>query len=353
MFMAAMIGVGSLSLAVSDTEAATRDEIAKISVNRKGSNFKYWNKDAQSYQALVGYVKDITNPKSENFVPVEDRIATFDMDGTFLCETAPYYFDGMLFIKRAIYDENYNASESDREFAVGLEKFIRSNNPGDKLGSSAPHQASVFVGMTYPEYTEYVKDFMKTPVEGLNNLKWGEAFYLPMVEVIKYLQENDFQVYVVSGSERQLIRVLACDALGIPENNIIGTDIEIKAENQGDADGLDYTYHQNENLRRGKFVIKNLQMNKVSAIAKEIGKQPILAFGNSGGDASMLNYTVSGNKHKSMAFFLLCDDTERELGDMKKAEKCKKLADENGWVSVSMRDDFKTIYGENVNRAGR
>ena len=94
-------------------------------------------------------------------------------------------------------------------------------------------------------------------------------------------------------------------------------------------------------------------MNKVSAIAKEIGKQPILAFGNSGGDASMLNYTVSGNKHKSMAFFLLCDDTERELGDMKKAEKCKKLADENGWVSVSMRDDFKTIYGENVNRADR
>ena len=64
----------------------------------------------------------------------------------------------------------------------------------------------------------------------------------------------------------------------------------------------------------------------------------------------MLNYTVNGNKHKSAAFFLLCDDLERELGNTKKAEKCRKLADENGWIPVSMRDDFKTIYGDNVFR---
>jgi len=91
-------------------------------------------------------------------------------------------------------------------------------------------------------------------------------------------------------------------------------------------------------------------MNKVQAIAKEIGKQPVLAFGNSSGDTSMLNYTVNNNKYKSAEFFLLCDDLERELGDTKKAEKCRKLANENGWVPVSMRDDFKTIYGKDVTR---
>ena len=332
------------------TEAMSRSEIAQISVNKKGSNFQYWNKDAASYQALVSYVKDVTNPKSKNFIPVEDRIATYDMDGTFLCETAPYYFDGMLFIDRAVNDKNYKASPADREFALGLERFIRSKDAGDKLGSSAPHQAAVFEGMNYPEYTAYVRNFMETPVEGLSNLKWGEAFYLPMVETIQYLQNNGFQVYVVSGSERQLVRVLVCDALHIPENHIIGTDIEIKADHQGDKNGLDYAYKKGDSLVRGKFVIKNLQMNKVQAIAREIGKQPVLAFGNSSGDTSMLNYTVNDNKYKSAAFFLLCDDLERELGDSKKAEKCRKLANENGWVPVSMRDDFKTIYGKDVTR---
>lgn len=350
--MAAAFGFGfGFAAEMPLTDAATRAEIAQISVNKKGTDFKYWNKDAASYQALTAYMKDVTNPKSKNFIPKEDRIAVYDMDGTFLCETAPYYFDGMLFLNRTLHDSDYKAAASDREFAQGLEKFIRTKEPGDKLGSSAPHQAAVFEGMGYPEYTAYVRHFMETPVEGLTNLKWGEAFYLPMVETIQYLQNNDFQVYVVSGSERQLVRVLVCDILHIPENRIIGTDIEIKATHQGEADGLDYAFKKGDSLERGKFVIKNLQMNKTAAIAREIGKQPVLAFGNSSGDTSMLNYTVNDNKYKSAAFFLLCDDLERELGDSKKADKCRKLAEENGWVPVSMRDDFKTIYGENVTRA--
>ena len=94
-------------------------------------------------------------------------------------------------------------------------------------------------------------------------------------------------------------------------------------------------------------------MNKVSAIVREIGRQPVLAFGNSSGDSAMLNYTINGNKYKSAAFFLLCDDLERELGNLGKAEKCRKLADENGWIPVSMRKDFVTIYGDNVTRVDK
>ncbi|MBQ7516093.1 MAG: haloacid dehalogenase-like hydrolase [Schwartzia sp.] len=350
--LAATLGLCFLA-EVPRSDAASRAEIAAISVNKRGSNFRYWNKDAASYQALVGYVKDVTNPESGNFIPVEDRIAVFDMDGTFLCETAPSAFGWLLLIQRTLHDPGYRASEADRQFAASLERFIRSKDPNDAPGSTTPHLAAVFSGMGEREYDAYVRNFIETPVEGLNNLKWSEAFYLPMVEVIRYLQSNQFQVYVVSGSERQMVRVMAAEPLRIPESHIIGTDMEIKATHQGETRGDKYDYRKDDSLVRGAFVVRNLKMNKVVAIAREIGKQPVLAFGNSGGDTSMLNYTVNGNKHKSAAFFLLCDDLERELGDTAKADKCRKLADENGWISVSMRDDFATIYGDTVKRADK
>ncbi|MBR1695430.1 MAG: haloacid dehalogenase-like hydrolase, partial [Selenomonas sp.] len=76
-----------------------------------------------------------------------------------------------------------------------------------------------------------------------------------------------------------------------------------------------------------------------------------LAFGNSSGDSSMFNYTITNNKYKALAFSLLCDDTERELGNIKKADKMRASCEKYGWIPVSMRDDFKTIYGDNVTRA--
>ncbi len=256
----------------------------------------------------------------------------------------------MLLVQRTLHDPGYRASEADRQFAIGLERFLQSKDPNDTPSSTTPHLASVFSGMGEQEYESYLRNFIETPVEGLNNLKWSGAFYLPMVEVIRYLQSNQFQVYVVSGSERQMARVMVSEPLRIPESHIIGTDMEIKASHQGEIKGENYDYRKDDSLVRGESAVRNLKMNKVTAIAREIGKQPVLAFGNSSGDTSMLNYTVNGNKHKSAAFFLLCDDLKREFGNTKKAEKCRKLANENGWIPVSMRDEFKTIYGDNVAR---
>ena len=350
---AALAGMMTLGVAfTTQTQAATRDEIAAIKVSKSGK-FNYWTKDSEAKQKLVEYVKDVTNKSSKNFIPIEDRIATFDMDGTFLCETAPYYFEWMLYLDRALYDENYTPSQADRDYAKIIEEAIRKTGKfpkGVDVGE-AQSQESVFAGMTPKEYEAYVKKFMEKPVEGLTNLKWGEAFYLPMVEVIKYLQANDFTVYIVSGSDRPTVRVLACDLLKIKYNNVIGSDPKIIAAKQGDKDGGDYVYQKDDHLIRGQLIEKNLKMNKVSVIAQEIGKQPVLAFGNSSGDTSMLNYAVYGNKYKSAAFFVLCDDVERELGNISKADKCRKLAEENGWTSISMRDDWTTIYGDNVKRS--
>ena len=343
---AGLIALGSFGV----VDAMPREQIAKIQV-KKAKDFKYWTKGSVANQKLVNFVTDVTNKNSKNFIPVEDRLAVFDMDGTILCETAPYPFEGMLWINRALYDENYTASESDRNFAIGLEKFIKTKNPNDIKGSSENRQGSVFVGMTNDEYATYVEKFMQKSVDGLSNLNFGESFYLPMIEVIKYLQANDFKVYIISGSDRNLVRILVCDMLKIPTNQIIGTDMKILASNQGDKDGRKYNYREDDYLIRGEFFFKNLNMNKVVGIAREIGKQPVLAFGNSDGDTSMLNYAINGNKYKSLSFFLICDDMEREFGDINKADKCIKLADNNGWIKISMRDDFKTIYGDNVKRS--
>ena len=348
--LACVLAAAVSIVAACDVDAASRVEISRITVNKRGSNFKCWNKEAASYQALTKYVKDITNKNSKNYIPAEDRVAVFDMDGTILCETAPYYLSQMLILERTLHDESYTPSADDRKFALALDAWLKNKNKGKNAGSSSPHFASVFSGLTNPEYTAYVEKFMAKPVEGLNNLAWGEAFYLPMVEVIKYLQANKFQVYIVSGSERQLVRILVCDLLAIPDANAIGTDNEILAAHQGSANGLKYVYRKDDYLIRGGYQGKNLQMFKVVSIAREIGKQPVLAFGNSRDDASMLNYAISGNKYKSAAFFVLCDDLQRELGNTDKAEKCRKLAAENGWHAISMRDDFKTIYGDNVKR---
>ena len=347
MILAGMFTFGSFAI----SDAMSREEIATIKVSKSG-NFKYWEKNSAAKEKLVAYIKDITDKKSKNFIPVEDRIATFDMDGTFLCETAPYYFEWMLYLNRALYDENFTPSQADKDYATQIENAIRNTKkfPKNVDVDEAKSQESVFVGMTPAEYENYVKNFMEKPVEGLTNLKWGEAFYLPMVEVIKYLQANDFTVYVVSGSDRPTVRILACDLLKIKTNNVIGSDPKIISVNQDENDGGNYVYGKNDYLVRGHLIEKTLKMNKVSQIAREIGKQPVLAFGNSSGDTSMLNYAINGNKYKSAAFFVLCDDLDRELGNISKAKSCEDLANKNGWTSISMRNDWKTIYGDNVQR---
>ena len=349
---AGLIALGSFGV----VDAMPREQIAKIQV-KKAKDFKYWTKNSVANQKLVKFVTDVTDKKSKNFIPVEDRLAVFDMDGTFIGETMPCYFEWMLYLERALNDPNFTPSAEDLKYAKMVDSEIRAGHfmtgkfpKGIDIGE-AKSQESVFSGMTPKDYEAYVRKFMQKPVEGLTNLKWGEAFYLPMVELIKYLQANQFTVYIVTGSDRPAMRVMGSEVLKIPYNQVIGTNPAIFAANQGEISADDYAYRHDDYLIRGGLTQKNLKMNKVVAIEYEIGKQPVLAFGNSGGDTSMLNYTITGNKYKSLAFFVICDDTEREFGNIDKANKCVALAEKNGWIKISMRDDFKTIYGDNVKRS--
>ncbi|MBQ3726052.1 MAG: haloacid dehalogenase-like hydrolase [Selenomonadaceae bacterium] len=343
MLAAGMIALGSFGA----VDAATRDEIAAIQV-KKAKDFKYWTKDSVAKQKLVEYVTDVTNKRSKNFIPVADRIAVFDVDGTVACETAPFCFDFMMFVHRALDDPDYIASARDRENGELVKAAIYNRKmTNDVRRKHCESNASVFAGMTADEFAAYTKNFLDTPVEGFDNLKVGEAFYLPMVEVISYLRANDFKIFLVSGADRDYMRT-SCEILGVDSDNMIGTDYKHVATNQGDTDGMDYTLKPDDKVVRGGFLSKDINMNKVSNMAREIGKQPVLAFGNSTGDSSMINFSLRGNKYRTAAFFVICDDLNREFGNVDKANKCIALADKNGWIKISMRDDFKTIYGDNV-----
>ena len=344
--VAIAIGFGNFSTVY----GASREEIASIQVNAKGSNFKYWHKDSQSLSKLRSYVKNVTNPQSPDYIPQRDRIAVFDVDGTLACETAPFCFDFLMMVDRALYDSDYKASARDIANAKDVERDIYAHKVTNetRLKTCESH-ASVFGGMTMEEYTAYTKKYMEKSVEGFQNLKIGEAYFLPMVEVLSYLRENGFKVFLVSGADRQYTRVMA-EVLPVDSDNIIGSDYRYVATGQNGKDGMEYVLGLEDKVVRGAFEAKNINMNKVSVMAREIGQQPVLAFGNSSGDFSMYNYTVTNPHYKTMVFSLLCDDIEREYGKPASAEKMMKNCEKNGWVPVSMRNEWKTIYGARVQR---
>lgn len=192
---------------------------------------------------------------------------------------------------------------------------------------------------------------VKKPVVGFDGMTYKDAFYLPMKEIIEYLNVNDFMVYICSGTDRFLCRELADGILPIEDNHFIGMDVMLKARGQGDTDGLDYVYtSDDEVVRTDELLIKTVKMNKVSILARELGQAPVLCFGNSSGDASMAEYTTSNNPYYSKAFMVVADDDVREYGNPEKATEKKNDWESRGWETISMKNDWKTIYGDGVKR---
>ena len=230
-----------------------------------------------------------------------------------------------------------------------MEEALRNNTSVPK--GSANYIADVFKGLTIEEYREYVRDFMSVPVWGFEGMTYGEAFYQPMVSLVQYLAERDFTIYISSGSERNMIRELIDGTLDewIPVSQVIGSRFTLTAPGQGDTAARDYTLAADEEIIfEGTPATKNLKAGKVYGIADEIGKKPVLVFGNSSGDLAMAQYAVQND---GKAFLLLCDDTERDYGKPDVAESFAKECEELGFETVSMKNDFATIYGHNVMKA--
>ncbi len=314
-----------------------------------------WTADAASKQQLIDYVTAVTTEGGPDFIPVDRRIAVFDLDGTLFCETDPNYFDYTLLVHRVLEDPDYIDKASDFE-KVTAHKIVDQNLNGTSFtGLEVDHGqciASSFAGMTPEEFNAYIQEFKKLPMPSYDGMLRGEGWYKPMLQVVEYLQANDFTVYIVSGTDRLIVRGIVYNSpLNLPMGQIIGSDETLVSTNQGDTDGLDYVFaDQDQLVLGGEFLVKNLKMNKVSVIAQEIGVQPVLSFGNSTGDASMAEYVTSNNPYRSLAFMLCCDDLVRENGSEKKADKMYDLCEEFDWVPISMKNDWTTIYGDGVTK---
>jgi len=313
--------------------------------------FTLWNQ-CEALTALKDYVTDVTNPNSSNYIKEEDRIATFDMDGTFVGELYPTYFEYNLLEYRALDDATYQAPENVKETAQDIRDFVRN---GKKLPDHfdmkhAYAAAKAYAGMTLAEFDAYVKKYAQQPANGFSGMTYGESFYKPMLEVFDYLKANGFTYYVVSGSDRFICRALV-ESIGIEPNRVIGMDVKLHSTSQGEEEGVNYTMGKEEDLvRTDELIIKNLKTNKVLQISQEIGKVPVLSFGNSGGDCAMHNYALSNHQHKSAAFMLIADDDARDHANREKALTLGQQWREAGYHVISMRDDFKTIYGDGVTK---
>ncbi|MBR1829009.1 MAG: haloacid dehalogenase-like hydrolase [Atopobiaceae bacterium] len=337
------------------TEEGTTEGAGLDLVTDDEDPLSLWTEDSAAKQALIDYVTAVTDESSPDFIPAEDRIATFDVDGTLINETDPNYFDYTLLVHRVLEDPNYIDKASDFEKATA-NKIVDQNENGTKYDELPVEHgqsvASAFKGMTVDEFYDYVHTFAETDMPSYEGMKRGEAFYAPMVQVVQYLQANGFDVYMMSGTDRLIMRGLFSSELcplDIPLDHILGSDESLVGSNQGESDGLDYTFGQDEQLvLGGEFLMKTLKENKVYIIQREVAKQPVLSFGNSSGDFAMDNYALSNPNYKSAAFQLCCDDLARENGNEEKAAKMAEQCQENGYVAVSMKNDWTTIYPEGV-----
>ena len=359
MMISASVSAGEME---KDTEIDSALLISKESAEVPGDDdsentealFSQWNPDAPSLQVLIEYVEDVTDKSSSDYIPPEDRIATFDMDGTLTAELAPTYLEVMLLTERILADPSYQPDDEMLEFGrMTRDHALDKSFPEDYDYEFSYHQAKAFAGMTLDEYADFITRFLLKDADGFEGMTYAEAFYLPMVEVVEYLQENGFKCYVVSGSDRFIVRTVIEGILDISSENIIGSDTALEASGQGDTDGIEYVFTGDDTLvRTDRLLIKDLKTNKVLQIAQEIGKQPVLSFGNSSGDVSMNNYALLKNPYRSAVFQLVADDDVRDYGNHEKGEALRKQWEDLAYNVISMRDDWKTIYGEAVIKTG-
>ena len=310
-----------------------------------------WAADSVPAQQLRNYVNKITDPADqENFIPVKDRIAVFDMDGTLACETFYTYYDTMMFIEFCLVDYPDRVSDELKEIAASIE-------PGYTADEAlARNFAKAYAGMTVQELYEYAVQFGQKKTASFNNMRYLDNCYLPMVELVQYLYENEFTIYVISGTERTTTREIVANSLlqdFVTPNHVIGTDFEVKQPGyETESSNMNFKYYDGDELiLTGGFIQKNLNANKSIYIEREIGQRPVLAFGNSGSDTSMMNYTIdSRNPYPAEAYMIVADDDVREWGTQDWETKSADYI-AMGYTPISMKNDFTQIYPEGISKA--
>lgn len=352
---AAAITVEETKAAEETTEAESASEENKIidfteKKSEKTAALPEWDPSSKAMQSLVEFVSASVDENSKSYIPVKDRIAVFDMDGTLTCETFFTYYDTCMFISYCLEDHPEKVSDDLKQAALELK-------PGYTAGEALARKfAKAYAGMTVKELYDYAVEFGQKKTPSFNNMRYLDGFYLPMVEVVKYLYDNDYTIYVVSGTERTTTRAIVANSPiseYVSPSHVIGTEFEVKVKgNEEVPSNMDFKYKNGDELvLTGGFIQKNLNANKTIWIEREIGQYPVLAFGNSGSDTSMMNYALDErNPYPAQAYMVVADDDVREWGTQKWDEKSADY-EKQGYIPISMKNDFVNIYPEGITRA--
>jgi phosphoglycolate phosphatase-like HAD superfamily hydrolase len=303
-----------------------------------------WN-DTAPKKAIVEFVKATTTQGSPQFVPPEERIATFDQDGTLWVEH-PMYTQVMYCLDRVGVLVKEKPELKDREPF----KTVLSGNRAALAELSMKDQQEIFVaaltGMSVDQFNGEVKKWLASARDSRWKRPYTELTYQPMQEVLRYLRANGFKTYIVTGGGQDFVRVFAEQTYGIPPEQVVGS-----------VGATKYGYDQNGKpmlTKEPKLLLNDNLGGKPEGIHLMIGRRPHIAFGNSTGDQQMLEYTKAGDGAR-LSLLVLHDDAEREyaygpaegLPDTKVGTFTQALYDEaekNGWTVISMKNDWKTIF---------
>ena len=296
-----------------------------------------WN-DTAPKKAIVAFVAKVTKEGSPDFVPVAERIATFDNDGTLWCEK-PLPVQLFFALDRVKTLAPQHPEWKDKEpFASLLKGDVKDALAG---GDRALLEiiTATHAGMTTVEFEKIVKDWIATAKHPKYQQPFTACVYQPMIELLAYLHANGFKPYIVSGGGIEFMRAWAEKVYGIPPEQVVGSSIKTKFE-----------------LRDGKPVLVRLpELNfnddkggKPVGINQHIGRWPIAAFGNSDGDLQMLQYTAGGSGQR-FCLYVHHTDAEREYAydrtdPLAKLDKGLDEAAAKGWTVVSMKNDWKRIF---------
>jgi len=303
-----------------------------------GDMLPSWN-DGAAKQTIINFVKEVTDKNNPNFVNPADRVATFDNDGTLWAEK-PLYFQ-IYFLLQQIKDQAAKHPEwrDQQPFKAVLEddrETMKSFQVSDilKLGL-AGHS-----GMSQEEFETAAINFITTAKHPEKNVLFTDLVYHPMLELLDYLRENEFKVFIVSGGGIDFIRAFSEDIYGISKENVIGTAIQTDFVSE---DGKSY-------LKRFPMLVPPIddKQGKPVNLHRFIGRRPILAGGNSDGDIQMLQYT-DDREGPALCLLLHHDDADREWAydQESKVGHLDKGLDEaknRGWTVVSMKNDFKQVF---------
>jgi phosphoserine phosphatase len=332
-----------LFCALAFTTTIARAALPAEASAKVGDPLPSWN-DGPARQSIINFVTKVTTPGSPDFVPVPERIAVFDNDGTLWCEQPmPVQLYFALDRVKAL-APSHPEWKTKEPFASILKGDLKTALAGGDHALVELLMAT-HTGNTTGEFEKIVKDWIATAKHPQTGRLFTDMTYQPMLEVLAYLRANGFKNFIVSGGGIEFMRPWAEQVYGIPPEQVVGSSVKTKFE-----------------MRDGKAVLVRLpelnfnddKADKPVGINQHIGRRPIAAFGNSRGDQEMLEYTQSGPGAR-FELLVLHDDAAREyaygpaqgLPDVKLGAFTQALYDQakqSGWTVVSMKHDWKTVF---------